>query len=136
MAKVVEILLKEPNGYWRKHDDIMLNILDNKGEKNILSFITYKGNQQLINDNDKGFCHIKFKANFTIDNIKVEDLTQGQILKIGDTNINIIKVSKSCYSNCPVIKKNKVSCSVNKEIFWGEVLSEGKVNIKDNVTFI
>ena len=133
MAIIEHILFKE-DGIWKEYDNITLNNSLSKESKRGISFITLKGEQRLINDNVKGFCHNRFKANFVIKDINTNDFKVDQVFKIGDATVKITKVEKECFKDCPIIKNSKMSCNVNKEVFFGEIVEEGLVNKNDKIT--
>lgn len=135
MATVEKIYFKKDD-IWNRMEQIDLHVCELKRGKRIISFISSIGDGRLINDDVKGFCHAKFKANFVVSGIDVMGLTEGRLLQMGDAVIRVTEVGKECYADCPVIKKFNVLCSVNKQIFFGEILEAGIVREKDSIVLI
>lgn len=135
MATIEKIYFKEDDA-WNQKEQIDLHTCELKEDKRSVSFISSEGNSKLINDRIKGFCHIKFKANFVVNDININNLIEGKSLQIGEAIIKVTEVGKDCFINCPVIKNSNTSCSVNKQIFFGEVLKKGVIKEKDKVILI
>lgn len=134
MPTIENILFKE-DGIWEEYNSLNLEKSKFENSKRGISFITLKGQQRLIDDEVKGFCHNRFKANFVIQGINTNDLKAGKVLKVGDAIVKITKVKKECFKDCPIVKNSKTSCNVNKEIFFGEIVEEGLVNKDEKVVF-
>ncbi len=135
MPTIENILFKE-NGIWKAYDNLTLNNSLLKESKRGISFITLKGQQRLIDDEVKGFCHNRFKANFVIKDIEKSNIIVNELLQIGKAVIKVTSEKKDCLSDCPIVKNSNTSCNVNKEIFFGEIVEEGLVNKNDRVTVI
>lgn len=135
MAVIEKIYVKK-NDIWNQEEKLDLHTCELKEGKRSVSFISSEGNNRLIDDSIKGFCHIKFRANIVIDGINVEDLTKGELLQIGGAIIKITEVGKECYDDCPIVKKFNILCSVNKQIFFGEVLKAGIIKKRDSIIFL
>jgi MOSC domain-containing protein YiiM len=133
---IIEKIYFKKDDIWNQKKQIDLHACELKEGKRNVSFITSEGNNRLINDRIRGFCHMKFKANFVVDGIDVDNLTVGELLQIGDAVIKITEIGKECYIDCPIIKKFNTLCAVNEQIFFGEVLEAGIVKEKDSITFL
>lgn len=132
MATVENIFFKE-DGKWREVDSLDLDASKFAESKRGISFISLEGSKRLTDDEIKGFCHKRYKANFVIGGMRNFDLRVGQLLKVGEAIIRITRLQKECLPECPIIKDRKVSCKVNKEAFFGELIKEGFVNKNDEV---
>jgi len=132
MATVEKILFKK-DGIWNEYNNLTLETSMFKDSKRGISFISLEGKDRLTDDKVKGFCHNRFKANFIFNNIDVKDLTIGQSLQIGKAIIKITKVGKECISECPIVKDCNVSCKLNNQVFFGQIVKEGLVNKNDEV---
>lgn len=119
---------------WNELESIQIteDILDEY--KGRLSFISLEGYNRLQMDSAKGFCHLKFRGNFVIDNVDTKHLEIGQLIELGGSMVKITMVHKDCYEECPVYKNTNSSCNVNRYIFFAELLEEGKVEKRDNFT--
>ncbi|NMA03307.1 MAG: hypothetical protein GX925_01250 [Clostridiales bacterium] len=135
MAIIDKIYLKE-NDVWNQKEQIDLRTCGLRKDKRGVSFISSEGNARLVDDHIKGFCHIKFRANFVIKDININNLTEGKILQMGEAVIEVTEVGKECFIDCPIIKKLGALCTVNKQIFFGEILRAGIVKEKDSVILI
>ena len=136
MATIEKIYIKK-NDTWIQKKQVSLSIYKFKNGRRNISFISSEGNDRLINDHVKGFCHAKFKANFVISNIDMDSLAEGMLLQIGnDTVIRITEVGKECFVDCPVVKKFNTLCLINKQIFFSEILKPGVIKEKDKVILI
>lgn len=132
VANIEKILFKE-DGIWSECDSLSLDASKFEGSKRGVSFISLEGSKRLADDEIKGFCHKRFKANFVVSGIDVRDLNVGQLLEIGEAIIKVTKVNKDCLTQCPIIKNSNISCHVNKEAFFGEIFKEGLVNKNDKI---
>lgn len=135
MVTIEKIYFKKDD-VWNQMKQIDLNVCELKKGKRNVSFISSRGDSRLINDHIKGFCHAKFKANFVVSNIDINDLIEGRLLQIGDTIIKVTEIGKECFIDCPIIKRLNTLCLVNKQIFFGEILKVGVIKEKDNVILI
>lgn len=135
MSSIEKILFKQ-DGIWKEYDNLTLNSSLLKESKRGISFITLEGQQRLIDDEVKGFCHNRFKANFVVKDIEKSNIVVNKLLQIGQAIIKITKIEKECLVYCPIIKNSNTSCNVNKEVFFGEIVEEGLINKNDRVTVI
>lgn len=135
MATIEKIYLKKDN-IWEQEKQIDLNASGLKADKRNVSFISSEGDNRLSNDRMKGFCHMKFKANFVVGGIDISSLTEGGLLQVGDAVVKITEIGKECFDDCPIVKKFDTLCFVNEQIFFGEILEAGVVKEKDSVLFI
>ncbi len=135
MAIIEKIYLKE-NGVWNQKRCIDLYTSELKKDKKGISFISSEGDARLTDDDIKGFCHMKFKANLVVEGIDINNLTEGKLLQIGDAVIEITEVEKDCFPDCPIIKKLNTLCLINKQIFFGRILKKGIIKKGDNVMFM
>ncbi|MBU5675015.1 hypothetical protein KQI88_01110 [Alkaliphilus sp. MSJ-5] len=132
MAIIEKIFFKE-DGIWSEYANLTLIVSKFKGSKRGISFISFEGYKRLTDDEIKGFCHNRFNANFVVNNIDMKGLALGQLLQIGDSVVKITKLEKDCLPDCPIIKDSGVSCAVNKQAFFAEILKKGLVNKKDKI---
>lgn len=132
MATIEKIYFKE-DGIWNEYPNLILIASKFKESKRGISFISFEGHKRLTDDEIKGFCHNRFNANFVVNGIDIKGLALGQLLQIGDAVVKITKLEKDCLPDCPIIKDSRVSCNVNKQALFVEILKEGLVNKKDKI---
>lgn len=135
MPTIKEIYFKD-NKEWRQFETVDLGGLGLKGDKRDLSFISHRASERLTKDRNKGFCHMRFRANLVIDSIDINSLALGQLLQIGEVIVKITEIEKECLANCPIMKISNKTCGVNRQIFFGEVLQAGIIKEKDRIAFI
>ncbi|ABW18133.1 hypothetical protein [Alkaliphilus oremlandii] len=132
MAKVKSISFKENNG-WTECNHLYLDASKLKESKGRISFITQIGQERLLKDEMKGFCHQRFKANFVVREMEIKDLVVDMQLRVGDTIVSIIQVGKACLLECPIIEASNPSCFVNRQVFFGAIIREGLVKKEDAI---
>lgn len=95
-----------------------------------ISIVAETLNNRLIEDQSKGFCHLKFKANLIIDGLDIDKVYEKQAIRIGDAILEITKVGKECHSNCPRLSDSE-ECNIHKNILFGRLMESGEVKIGD-----
>ncbi len=133
MVATIENIFFKEDGIWHELDGLALDASMFEESKRGISFISLEGSKRLREDKVKGFCHKRYKANFVISGMSTLDLRVGQVIQVGEAIIRITRMQKDCLPECPIIKDTKISCKVNKEAFFGELLKEGFVNRNDAV---
>ena len=64
-----------------------------------------------------GFCTKKFKADIVTNGVDYNELKAGDVLELEGKRIQITKVGKPCFPDCPVEKK---PCILNHNVAFGE----------------
>ena len=64
-----------------------------------------------------GFCTKKFKADIVTNGVDYNALKAGDVLELEGKKIQITKVGKPCFSDCPVENK---PCILNHNVAFGE----------------
>lgn len=70
-----------------------------------------------IEENQDGLCMKKFHADIITNNIDYFTLKPGDIIEVNNRKIRLIKVGKSCFSEC---KLNNKPCPLSKNVAFGE----------------
>ncbi|WP_026476702.1 MOSC domain-containing protein [Alkaliphilus transvaalensis] len=100
-----------------------------------ISFITLEGENRLREDERKGFCHSRFKADLVIEGLSVADLKLKDKVRLGTAIIEISEVGKECHKTCPAFSEG-ISCEINQLIFFGRIIAEGDVKIGNKIYFM
>lgn len=74
----------------------------------------------------KGFCIEKFIENITTCEVEYGRLSKGDRLQIGSALIEITKIGKKCYDNCPM-KKAAGKCRMAGSCAFAKVVKAGRV---------
>lgn len=133
MARIKGIYRKDIVGNWAEHKEVFLQLSNERKPRDNISIITSMGYDKLRNDEVKGFCHQKFKANFIIEGLCTSKITSGSLLTIGEALVEVSTVGKTCHKECPVLTGNN-SCALGKYIFFAKVIQSGKVKYQDFVS--
>jgi MOSC domain-containing protein YiiM len=133
MIRVEGICFKEKEKGWKEEEEVFLNrISKEKGIPIDYSFITSKGNKKKSQDQNKGFCHDRFNANFVLDGLNVEEVCLNDKMVLGEAEVEVTEVGKECHEYCPVLSAVE-PCALGKHIFFGRVVKEGFVRKNDYV---
>ena len=130
---IIEKISFKVDGKWNEYDDLTISASMFEESKRGISFISSEGSKKLIDDELKGFCHNRFKGNFVLNDIDLKQLTLGQTLGLGSAIIKVIRIGKDCHKSCPIIERTNRACSLNKYIFFGEIVHEGLVSVNDEI---
>lgn len=130
MTVVKGIFKRESKHQWKEYEEILLQLPN--GDEDI-SIITFEGYKKLKNDEIKGFCHNKFKANLIIEGLNNHVIICGTILTIGEALLEITKVGKACHRECPALVDKRV-CTLKQHIFFAKVIRSGKIKVNNKVS--
>lgn len=132
MATLVGIYYKDSDKKLVSSQGLMLNedISPSKDPDRQLSLISEGVEKRLREDQIKGFCHLRFKANLIIDTLDIDMMYKKQVIRIGDALFEITSVGKECHSNCPRLM-DLGDCNINKQILFGRLIEPGEVRIGD-----
>ena len=77
------------------------------GERQI-SLLTLKEKEWMQNQEVKGFCFKKYKENILLDGISLSECKKGDLIKCGDTVLELTSSIKSCHPElCSLVNEGK-----------------------------
>ncbi|MCC5912578.1 MAG: hypothetical protein JJT76_19335 [Clostridiaceae bacterium] len=135
MVKIQGIYKKVEKGMWQSYKIMATEDLGKESNYKNISFITSLGKEKIDSDRTKGFCHLKFKANFIVEGLDLAQLQLENRLEIGSAIVEIIALGKKCHEDCPALGK-KNNCSFKEHIFFCRVLKDGIVEYNNTVKMI
>lgn len=81
-----------------------------------------------------GLCTKRFKANLEIANLRVDELTIGSQLRIGDDVIlEVTAKGKRCFPNCVIVERGSM-CPLTSHVLFAKVIQGGLVRSNDVFT--
>jgi MOSC domain-containing protein YiiM len=84
----------------------------------------------------KGLCSSKFKANITIKGLDFTKLHERTLLKIGDSVIEISSVKKKCYGEICKLYDEEQTCPMPSGCSFAKVITQGKIKLADKCTIM
>lgn len=133
LFKLYKILNKTREGLKSLEEiPIVHSLFQSKLPHRQLSFIGNDGWMKLQGETVKGFCHLKFRPNFVIEDRILNHVCKGQRYSLGSGEILITEVGKECYPHCNACSKG-ISCNVNHNMFFAVILKEGHLKLGDPI---
>lgn len=109
------------------------DLFPNKDPERQISFISEVTERRLMEDPNKGFCHLKFKGNLVIEGLDLFKIKRDQRINIGEATLQVTMIGKECHDNCPL--SNLETCDINQSIFFGRLIRPEKVEVGYYVEF-
>lgn len=138
--KVKSFLIKRENSharevlqeaYFKKNLGLLGDVKSKGGDKQV-SILSYN-DRKLIDEKDlKGLCTNRFHENITIEDLNVEGLEIGDVLKIGESIQEITKIGKGCFDECNLFKSGN-KCPLSIGVVFTRVIESGKAKVGDNI---
>ena len=85
---------------------------------------------------EKGFCFNKFKENITLEGIPLEMLKIGDVLEIGEVQLELTECNKDCHFELCQLPPSKMPCKLIHSEIFAKVLTCGEVKLGDTVKLI
>lgn len=79
-----------------------------------------------------GLCAARFAANVSTDGLDYALLCAGTRLAIGDCEVEIVRVGKGCFDECPLVRA-QTRCLLPKNCAFARVLRGGTVTTGDEL---
>lgn len=94
----------------------------NDGERAI-SMMGVETKQKMEDEQLKGLCTSKFSTNLMTEGVELQSLCVGDIVQIGEVEIEITQVGKECFAECQMTDRSK--CPLKAECAFGFTLAGG-----------
>ncbi|MEL5897855.1 MOSC domain-containing protein [Clostridium sporogenes] len=140
IGKVLEIYICKEKGQARKsigeglfrRDYGLVGDAYSVNKNRQVCLIGIEGKEKLEQVKNDGLCIRRFKETITTQGIELYKLEVGTRIRIGESLMEISKVGKSCFPECPIIKTGK-KCSLSNEVVFMNVTKEGIIKKGDNI---
>jgi len=129
MAKLVGISYKDKEKKNLSCQELELReeFFSAKDRERQISLITAEAENRLVEDPQRGFCHLKFKGNLIIEDLEISEISKHQRIKIGETLLQITIIGKECHDNCPLSRLE--TCDIHRSIIFARILKAGLVEV-------
>lgn len=77
-----------------------------------------------------GLCAARFAANVSTSGLDYEHLRAGTRLEVGSCELNIVRVGKGCFDECPLVRA-ETRCPLPKNCAFARVLRGGTIKTGD-----
>lgn len=143
MAKIVSINISEKKGVVKVPVDkatlkINHGIVNDAHAGNWHRQISLLAKESIDKMRERGFDHLKFgdfAENITTEGINVYELPVGTRLTLGESEVEVTQIGKKCHGGCE-IKRTTGDCVMPREGIFVKVISEGTINIGDEVKIL
>ncbi len=136
--KLSRIYIKDNNSHHRVNSAILIEGIGIKGNSpprdshKQISIFSEEGRMDLDSLVSNGLCTRRFQEDITIEGLMIPTLLPGDKLTIGQVVIEITRVGKKCYGDCPLIN-TKSPCPLRRGIIFARVLKTGPISVGDMV---
>ena len=131
-------LTRAPNGAPRETvsslqlDERFGVVGDYKSEKDgSVSLLSREAEEQIRSLS--GLCTAKFAANIVIDGLDFSRLTVGAKLHVGNCELTLTRVGKTCYEDCDIVKRGE-TCPIPQNCAFARVTRGGEIRDNDKIT--
>lgn len=124
-------IIKIREGFFEIDKGLIGDINGNSRDKQV-SIFTREAREYIEKENINGLCMERFYENITIEGLIIDELHEGQTLKIGDTIQEISYIGKKCFPECNLLKANN-QCPLSKEVIFTKVIKSGVIKVGDIV---
>ena len=100
-----------------------------------ISILSLEDRRDIQEMSEPGLCTGRFRENITIHRLEVEKFHPGDQVNIGNATIEVTKIEKDCFPQCPLVK-NKKKCSLTKGVIYARVVTGGVLQRGDKVSKI
>ena len=106
-----------------------------KGERQI-SITSTEVKEWMDQEEEKGFCFSKLKENITLEGIPLEKLKVGDVLEIGQVQLELTECIKECHAELCQLSPSKIPCKLIHSEIFAKVLTGGEIRLGDRVKLI
>lgn len=104
-----------------------------KGGEKQLTAIDASCIEWMENQDVKGLCFARFKANLELENIDLSQFKAGDELVCGKVVLQVSKAGKECFDQCDRVHKC-MDCQLKKCAKYLKVIQGGTIHLNDEIT--
>lgn len=104
-----------------------------KGGEKQLTVIDTQCENWLREQEEKGLCFDRFKANLTVENIDLSQLKSGDVLDFDGVLLQISNEGKECFPECTRVQ-NGCECLLRSHAKYLKVIKGGTIKAADRIT--
>jgi len=102
------------------------------GTERQLSICTAEARRWMEAQSKEGLCFGRFRENILLEGLVAAALTNGDVLLLGDTVVEILASGKYCFPQCRLFS-DQTPCPLSEGVIFAAVLQGGTVSLGDAV---